>query len=130
QPPDGPAGAGGFHRARYVPVDHAGAVRGAFGFQVPAVPAAGEVCRGRVAGTEDQPRVLRLHGHAAATDAVGITRRFGYQFDYTDCRSELLRRISASLLGIVAVPLVGCTEPVKLRNAATGEIATCGPYKN
>ena len=39
--------------------------------QVPAVPAAGEVCRGRVAGTEDRARVLRLHPDAAAADAVG-----------------------------------------------------------
>ena len=53
QPSDGAAGTGGFHRAGYLPVDHAGAVRGAVGQQIPALPAAGEVCRGRLAGAQD-----------------------------------------------------------------------------
>jgi hypothetical protein len=30
----------------------------------------------------------------------------------------------------MAVVLMGCTEPVTMRNKATGEVATCGPYKN
>jgi len=33
------------------------------------------------------------------------------------------------LLGVLVL-LGSCTEPVKMRNAATGEIASCGPYKN
>jgi 3-hydroxyacyl-CoA dehydrogenase len=36
--PPRPARAGEFHRAGYLPVDHAGAVRGAVGFEVPPCP--------------------------------------------------------------------------------------------
>ncbi len=74
QPSDGTAGTGGFHRAGYLPVDHAGAVRGAVGFQVPAVPAAGEIRRGGLAGPQDQPRLLRLHAESTPPDAV-VRRR-------------------------------------------------------
>ena len=38
--------------------------------KVPPVPVAGEICRGRLAGPQDRPRLLRLHADAAASDAV------------------------------------------------------------
>ena len=38
--PDGAAAACRFHRARHLPVDHAGALRGAGQFQIPALSAA------------------------------------------------------------------------------------------
>ena len=53
-PSDGPAGARRLHRPRHLPVGHAGAARGAGGFEVPAVPAAGEIRRGRLARPQDR----------------------------------------------------------------------------
>jgi 3-hydroxybutyryl-CoA dehydrogenase len=65
-PPDGPAAAGRFHRPRHLPVGHAGAARGAGRFQVPALPAAGEVCRSRLA---------RPEGASAASTITAARRR-------------------------------------------------------
>ncbi len=48
----------------------AGAVRGPFGFEIPAVPAAGEVRRRRLARQQDQARLLRLSRRSAGTDTV------------------------------------------------------------
>jgi len=73
QPSDGSAGIGRLHWSRHLFVDHAGAVRGPGGQQIPAVPAVGEVCRGRLAGPEDRSRLLRLHGDPAAPDPVAGT---------------------------------------------------------
>ena len=46
---DGAAGARRLHRPRHLPVGDAGAARGARRFEIPAVPAAGEIRRGRLA---------------------------------------------------------------------------------
>jgi 3-hydroxybutyryl-CoA dehydrogenase len=75
QPPDGAARAGRLHRLGHVPLDHAGALRGLVRQQVPALSAAGEVCRGRLVRPQDQPRLLRLQRHPAASDAVGSSGR-------------------------------------------------------
>ncbi len=58
EPPDGAAGTGGFHRAGYLPCHHERAARRAGGHQVPALPAADEICRGGLAGAQDAARVL------------------------------------------------------------------------
>jgi 3-hydroxyacyl-CoA dehydrogenase len=58
QPSDGPARAGRLHRPRYLPLGDAGAARGSGGFQVPAVPAAGEVRRGGLGRPQGQARLL------------------------------------------------------------------------
>jgi hypothetical protein len=39
-----------------------------------------------------------------------------------------MRANLAVLILLTAAALVGCSETVKLRNPATGETATCGPY--
>ena len=54
----------------------AGAVRGPGGFQIPPLPAAGEVCRSRLAGPQDRPRFLRLSRRASGADAVDPLRRY------------------------------------------------------
>ena len=58
--PMGPLGARRLHRPGYLPVDHAGALRGTCRQQVPPLPAPGEVCRGRLARPQGQARLLRL----------------------------------------------------------------------
>ena len=70
QPPDGPAAARRLHRPRRLPRGHAGALRGPGGQQIPPLPAAGEIRRSRLAGTEDRPRLLRLLGRQADPDTV------------------------------------------------------------
>ena len=60
QPSDGPARARRLHRPRHLPLGHAGAVRGPGRQQVPALPAAGEIRRGRLARPQGQARLLRL----------------------------------------------------------------------
>src|SRR5207237_3892656 len=67
---NGPARAGRFHRARHLPVRHAGAARGFGGFQVSAVPVVGEVCRGRLARPQDATRFLRLSRRKAGADTL------------------------------------------------------------
>ena len=69
-PSDGAAGTGRLHRAGYLSVDHAGAARGPRRFQVPAVPAAGEIRRGRLARPQDPARLLRLSRRQADPDAL------------------------------------------------------------
>ena len=66
---DGAARACRLHRARHLPVGHAGAARGAGQFQVPPVPAAGEIRRGRLARPQDPARLLRLSRREAGADA-------------------------------------------------------------
>ncbi len=35
-----------------------------------------------------------------------------------------------SLIAIATcLALASCTQPIRMRNPATGEVATCGPYK-
>ena len=68
--PMGPLQLADFIGLRHLPVDHAGALRGAGGFQVPPVPAAGEVRRSRLAGAQDPTRVLRLPRRGACADKV------------------------------------------------------------
>jgi 3-hydroxybutyryl-CoA dehydrogenase len=68
--PHGPAGTGRLHRSRYLPVDHAGAVRRSVRQQVPPLPAAGEICRGRVVGPQNRPRFLRLFADPTAPHAL------------------------------------------------------------
>ena len=68
--PMGPAAARRFHRAGYLPVGDAGAVRRPGRFQIPALPAAGEICRSRLAGTQDRPRLLRLPRRTPDSDTV------------------------------------------------------------
>ena len=68
--PDGPARARRLHRARHLPVGHAGAARGAGRQQIPAVPAAGEIRRGRLARPQDAARLLRLPRRKAGADAL------------------------------------------------------------
>src|ERR1700748_3187921 len=57
-----------------MPVDHAGAARGAGRFQIPAVPAAGEICRSRLAWPQDPARLLRLPRRQAGPDALSRDR--------------------------------------------------------
>ena len=78
-PSDGPAGACRLHRSRHLPVGDAGAARGAGGLQVPALPAAGEIRRGRLARPQDPARLLRLPRREAGPDALiqGSARREG-----------------------------------------------------
>ena len=68
--PDGPARAGRLHRPRYLPLRHAGAVRGPRRFQVSALPAAGEIRRGRLARPQDPARLLRLPRREAGPDTL------------------------------------------------------------
>ena len=51
-------------------VGHAGALRGARRQQVPALPAARQICRGRLARPQDEPRVLRLSRRKAGPDPL------------------------------------------------------------
>jgi hypothetical protein len=60
QPSDGPAGAGRLHRPGHRAEHHERAARGPGRQQVPPLPAAGEICRGRLAGQEGRSRLLRL----------------------------------------------------------------------
>ena len=59
EPPDGAADAGGLHRPRRLPGDHGSAPPRPGGSQVQAVPAAPPDGRGRAAGTQERPGVLR-----------------------------------------------------------------------
>ena len=68
--PMGPLRACRLHRPRHLPLGHAGAVRGPRRLQVPALPAAGEVRRGRLARPQDAARLLRLPRREAGPDAV------------------------------------------------------------
>ena len=72
--PMGPLRARRFHRPRHLPVGHAGAVRGPGGFQIPALPAAGEIRRGRLARPQDPARLLRLSRRKARSDAINWPR--------------------------------------------------------
>ena len=74
QPPDGPAAARRLHRPRHLPLRHAGAARGSGGFEIPPLPAAGEIRRGRLARPQDPARLLRLPRRAPGADAVGRLR--------------------------------------------------------
>ena len=51
-------------------IGHAGAVRGPVGFEIPAVSAAREIRRGRLAGPQDAARLLRLPRRKAGSDAL------------------------------------------------------------
>jgi 3-hydroxybutyryl-CoA dehydrogenase len=70
QSSDGPPPAGRFHRSRHLPVGHAGALRRPRGFEVPPLPSAGEICRGRLARPEVAARLLRLPRRASGPDAL------------------------------------------------------------
>jgi hypothetical protein len=70
EPPDGAAGTGGLHRARYLPGDHERPARRAGRHQIPPLPAADQVCRGRLAGPQDAARLLRLSWRDAGADAL------------------------------------------------------------
>ena len=52
-------------------VGDAGAARGPGRFEIPPLPAAGEICRGRLARPQDPARLLRLPRRAPGADAVG-----------------------------------------------------------
>ncbi len=67
---DGPARARGLHRPRYRAVGDADAARGPGGFQIPPMPAAGEIRRGRLARPQDAARLLRLPRRKAGADAL------------------------------------------------------------
>src|SRR6185437_6693787 len=54
---------------------HAGAARGAGGFQISALSAPGEICRGRLARPQDPERLLRLPRRGSRADA--LTNRSG-----------------------------------------------------
>ena len=54
----------------------AGAARGPGGFQVPAVPAAGEIRRGGLARAQDAARLLRLSRRTASADALAVAIKF------------------------------------------------------
>jgi 3-hydroxybutyryl-CoA dehydrogenase len=56
--------------ARHLPVGDAGAARGARRFEIPAMPALGEICRGRLARQEGRARLLRLPRGQARPDAL------------------------------------------------------------
>ena len=73
-PPDGTARAGRLHRPRYLPLGDAGAARGARRLEVPAVPAAREIRRGRLARPQGAARLLRLSWREAGPDAVDRAR--------------------------------------------------------
>jgi hypothetical protein len=45
------------------------------------------------------------------------------------CSAEGKMRVGITLLAMVVI-ISGCTEAVTMQNKATGETATCGPYKN
>src|SRR5690606_11814859 len=60
QPSDGAAGAGRLHGSGRGAGDHERALRRPGRQQVPAMPAAGEIRRGRLAGTQVGARLLRL----------------------------------------------------------------------
>ncbi len=69
--PMGPLELGGLHRAGYGALDHERALRGPGGLQVPALPAADQICRGRLAGPQGRPRLLRLPRRAPRPDPLG-----------------------------------------------------------
>ncbi len=68
--PDGAARARRFHRSRHLPLGHAGAARRPRRLEVPAVPAAGEIRRSRLARSQDPARLLRLSRREAGPDAL------------------------------------------------------------
>ena len=70
QPPNGSARTCRLHRSRHLPVRHAGALRGPGGFEIPPLPAAGKIRRGRLARAQDPTRLLRLPRGKARTDAL------------------------------------------------------------
>ncbi|CAA9262664.1 MAG: 3-hydroxybutyryl-CoA dehydrogenase, partial [uncultured Craurococcus sp.] len=70
QPPDGPARAQRLRRPRHALQRAQGAARGPGRPEVPALPAARQICRGRLAWPQVGPRLLRLLDHAADADAV------------------------------------------------------------
>jgi hypothetical protein len=39
-----------------------------------------------------------------------------------------MQKARAVCLILAAVALAGCSGPIKMRNARSGEIATCGPF--
>ncbi len=61
QPSHGPAGARRLHRPRHRAVDHERALRGPGGLEVPPLSAAGEIRRGRLAGPQGRPWLLRTN---------------------------------------------------------------------
>jgi len=67
--PMGPLQLAELHRPRHLPVDHAGALMTAWRLQVPALPAAGEVRRGRLAGRKAGRGFLRLPRETRAQPA-------------------------------------------------------------
>src|SRR5208282_3395961 len=70
----GPAAARRLHRPRHLPRRHAGAARGAGGFEIPSLPAPGEIRRSRLARPQDPARLLRLPRRAPCPDALIATR--------------------------------------------------------
>ena len=101
-PSDGAAGACRLHRARYLPVGDAGAARGPGGFEIPAVPAAGEIRRGRLA----RPKA----GAASTTIAARSRCRRGRSRSY---RFHVMAGVPAihALLGKQGKPWTSCTSP-------------------
>jgi hypothetical protein len=75
EPSDGTAAACRLHRARYVFVGDAGALRGPCRLEVPSLPALGEVRGSRVARPEDEARLLRLSRREAGADALTARAR-------------------------------------------------------
>ncbi len=67
QPSNGAARTRRFHRPRYLPLHHAGALRGSRGLQISSLSATGEICRSRLAWPQDQD--------AAFTTIAPIPRR-------------------------------------------------------
>ncbi len=70
--PNGSARARRLHRPRCLSVGDAGAVRGPVGFEIPAVPAARQIRRGRVARPQDASRLLRLPRRETGSDALSV----------------------------------------------------------
>ena len=68
--PMGPLQLADFIGLDTVPLGHAGAARGARRHQISALPAAGEICRGRLARPQDAARLLRLSQRHADPDAL------------------------------------------------------------
>ena len=73
--PMGPLELADFIGLDTVPVGDAGAARRPGGFQIPAVPAAGEIRRGRLARPQDAARLLRLSRREAGADALSARFR-------------------------------------------------------
>ena len=60
QPSPGPPGAGGPHRPGYLPGHHGDPVSRLRRFQIPALSALAQICGGRLAGAQNQTRLLYL----------------------------------------------------------------------